>query len=65
MTLPLTYAEGAAKAAKINVRFVSSANESIYNSESTSNWRCPGVKNTSGGEYTGSELYIDDITLTY
>ena len=47
------------------MRFVSSANESIYNSESTSNWRCPGVKNTSGGEYTGSELYIDDITLTY
>ncbi len=65
MTLPLTYADGAAKAAAISVRFVSSANADIYTSESTSNWRCPGVKNVSGGEYTGSELYIDDISLSY
>lgn len=65
MTLPLTYADGAAKAATISVRFVSSANADIYNSESTSNWRVPGINNTSGGEYTGSELYIDDISLSY
>lgn len=65
MELPLTYDEGASKAAKISLRFVSSANADIYNSESTSNWRCPGAKNTSGGEYTGSELYIDDISLSY
>ena len=65
MTLPLTYSEGAAKAAAISVRFVSSANADIYTSESTSNWRCPGARNVSGGEYTGSELYIDDISLSY
>lgn len=65
MTFPFSYGIGTPKAAKISIRFVSSANADIYNSESTNNWRCPGVKNVSGGEYSGSELYIDDITLTY
>jgi len=54
-----------AKAAKLSLIFKSSANSDIYTSQSTSNWRCPGVKNVSGGEYIGSELYIDDITLNY
>ncbi|MDE6094185.1 MAG: hypothetical protein K2F61_05355, partial [Muribaculaceae bacterium] len=50
-------------ASKIMVRFKSSANPSLTNNES---WLYgPGNKNVSGGEYVGSELYIDDIQLNY
>ncbi len=62
-TLNLTYPEGSAKAAKIMVRFKSSANPSLGNNET---WLYgPGNKNVSGGEYVGSELYIDEINLQY
>lgn len=50
-------------ASKIMVRFKSSANPNLTNSDS---WLYgPGNKNLSGGEYVGSELYIDDIQLNY
>lgn len=62
-TLNLNYAAGSAKAASIMVRFKSSANPSLTNN---STWLYgPGNKNVSGGEYLGSELYIDEITLNY
>lgn len=62
VTLPLNYTS-ATKAAKIMVRFKSSANPSLTNN---STWLYgPGNKNVSGGEYVGSELYIDDIQLNY
>ena len=62
MTLPLEYNTNN-KAAKIMVRFKSSANPALTNN---STWLYgPGNKNVSGGEYVGSELYIDDITLIY
>lgn len=62
-TLDLNYDFGCAKAAKIQVRFKSSANTELTNN---STWLYgPGNKNVSGGEYVGSELYIDEITLNY
>lgn len=63
MTLTLDYPVDAKKAAKIMIRFKSSANPGLTNN---STWLYgPGNKNLSGGEYLGSELYIDDITFNY
>lgn len=61
--LNLEYTTNNAKAAKIMIRFKSSANPSL--ASSTSWLYGPGNKNVSGGEYVGSELYIDEITLQY
>lgn len=63
-TLSLNYNDLSVKAAKISVVFKSSANPAALD-KSTTYWHCPGVKNVSGGEYVGSELYIDDIELIY
>lgn len=63
-TLVLSYIQDAPKAAKISVIFISSANKDAL-SEDTRFWRTPGHNNISGGEYVGSELYIDDIQLIY
>lgn len=63
MSLPLTYSPDAPKCAKIMIAFKSSANPDLTNSKT---WLYgPGNKNVSGGEYVGSELYIDDIELIY
>lgn len=63
MTVPLTYAYGSPKAANLIIRFKSSANTGLA---ANSTWLYgPGNKNVSGGEYVGSELYIDDIVLNY
>jgi hypothetical protein len=61
-TLNLTYASGAAKAAKIMVRFKSSHDNVAANDTYMTP---PPARNTSTGEYSGSELYIDDLTLNY
>ena len=58
VSIPLTYASGAAKAAKIYVKFISTYDnkflaKSYLNSPSISS---PG---------SGSSLYIDDLSLTY
>lgn len=63
VTLPLEYTV-TAKAARLSIVFKSSGNSAAM-AKDTKFWRCPGVKNVSGGEYTGSELYIDDIRLNY
>lgn len=63
-TLPLTYSDITKKASKISVIFKSSANSAALE-HNTKYWHCPGVKNVSGGEYVGSELYVDDIQLIY
>lgn len=62
--LPFEYKNIAAKAGKISVIFKSSANESARVKDKKY-MTYPGSNNTSGGEYVGSELYIDDITLIY
>lgn len=63
VTLELEYTSPE-KAAKLSIVFTSSANEAALN-EDTNFWRHPGRNNTSGGEFVGSELYIDDIELVY
>ena len=65
VSLPLSYNRDANKAAKITVKFKSTANAAAVSDNNLDFWRCPGVKNVSGGEYVGSELYIDDIELVY
>lgn len=62
--LPIDYTNPTAKASKITVSFKSSANPAALE-KNTTYWRCPGAKNVSGGEYVGSELYVDDIELIY
>lgn len=52
------------KAAKMRLVFISSANENALNHSKTY-WTTPGHQNRSGGEYIGSELYIDDVELIY
>lgn len=65
VSLPLSYNRGSHKAAKITVKFKSTGNAAAVSYNNLDFWRCPGVKNISGGEYVGSELYIDDIELVY
>lgn len=60
----IDYSNMSKKASSISIVFKSSGNSDAL-AENTSFWRCPGVKNVSGGEYVGSELYIDDIVLNY
>lgn len=64
VTLPLNYMPGVGKAAAVSVQFKSSANP-VALTKDTNYWHTPGCNNTSGGEYSGSELYIDDIELIY
>ena len=63
-SVPLTYTYNANKAKTIKVVFKSSENPSAL--ELNKNfWDYPKDTNLSGGEYVGSELYIDDIELIY
>lgn len=62
--LPLKYKENALKAGKIQIVFRSSGNESALTLNDDF-WDYPRRTNLSGGEYVGSELYIDDIQLNY
>ena len=64
VTMPLTYNKGCEKAAKISVIFRSSENAAALE-KNTAFWRTPGARNLTGGEYVGSELYIDDVDLIY
>ncbi len=64
VTMNLDYATTSKKAAKISVIFKSSGNGSVL-ANNTTYVRRPGTNNTSGGEYVGSELYIDEVTLNY
>lgn len=64
MTLPLNYSAGCNKAGKISVIFKSSGNEAALTANATY-MTPPPARNLSTGEYVGSQLYIDDITLNY
>lgn len=61
----LDYPAGSKKAAKITVIFKSSDNGAALTNKNTTFWTTPGGSNRSGGEYVGSELYIDDVKLIY
>ncbi len=60
--IPLQYKPNSPKAAKIYVRFVSSANPACL-VRTTDNFSVP--KFMVGGSFVGSQLLIDDISLTY
>lgn len=62
--MPLTYTSKE-KAAQIRVIFRSSGFDGAISNKNTTFWHKPGSKNTSGGEFVGSELYIDDVVLNY
>lgn len=65
VTIPLNYLRLTnGKAAKIMVSFKSSGNQECLKIN-TDNLDCPSFGNTSDGRFTGSSLYIDDITLNY
>lgn len=62
VTLPLTYAAGAPKGAKIYVKFLSSNDEQfLTNNDSNLAYQLA----TSGNPHYGSVLYVDDIELNY
>jgi hypothetical protein len=60
VTIPLTYASGAAKAAQIQVTFLSTNSETYL---TKSNLSLGGVLNSS--KHVGSQLYLDDLSLSY
>lgn len=62
--VPLEYAAGAAKAARIFVKFKSSGNSSCW-AINNDNLSCPSFGNLTSGRFTGSELFVDDIVLKY
>lgn len=63
-TLTLDYPAKAAKCASIQVLFKSSGND--VNSQKNTNWLTPPPgADLSDGRYTGSSLWIDDVTLNY
>jgi hypothetical protein len=64
VTVPLTYAAHAAKAASIFVEFASSDNPN-YATRSTDWFTVPSFGNLSDGKFQGSSMFIDDIALNY
>ncbi len=60
--IPLSYSINTPKAAMIYVKFVSSANEACL-ARNKNNFNCPSVLNSA--TFMGSQLLIDDISLTY
>lgn len=63
-TIPLSYNTGAAKAAKLYVSF-QSTNIADALTKNSSWLNGPGAGNLSRGEYSGSTLFIDEVTLNY
>lgn len=62
--MPLTYTSKE-KAASLRIIFRSSGFNDALSNKNTTFLHIPGKKNTSGGEFVGSELYIDDVVLNY
>lgn len=60
-SIPLSYSRGAGKAAKIKIRFRSSATDNFLNES--------GVNSLNNGDatghFSGSYMYIDDVELAY
>ena len=63
-SIPLTYNTTDGKAALVKVSFKSSGNPDCQ-SINTTNLDCPKLGNLSDGRFTGSSLYIDEITFEY
>lgn len=65
MNLPLNYAAGAAKAAKLIVIFRSTNSGKPIDGNSLGKSDVNTVSVSASAVHTGSELYIDDVTLKY
>lgn len=65
MNLPLTYADGAAKAAKLIVIFRSTNSGKPIDGNTLEKSDVNTVSISSSAVHTGSQLYIDDVTLKY
>lgn len=65
ITVSLKYPSPAKKAHSIQVIFRSSGLKDLDEKINTTFLIPPGAYNLGGGEYVGSELYIDDIQLNY
>lgn len=65
ISLPLSYAKNASKAAKIYVKFLST-NDRTFLQKNDANLSGPGFGGNFGnGTFMGSQLYIDDVVLNY
>lgn len=64
VTIPFTYAANAPKGAKLYVKFLSTNNRTFLE-KNANNFSCPPFANVSRGNYMGSQLSIDDVTLSY
>jgi len=64
ISVPLTYARGAAKGARIYVKFLSTGDMQFLG-KSNSYFTAPPFANLSDGTYLGSQLHVDDIELKY
>lgn len=64
VTVPLTYVDNPAKAAKIYVEFASSGHPD-WNTRAKDWFTVPGFSNMTDGKFQGSSLFIDDIVLNY
>lgn len=62
VTIPMTYVAGAAKGAKLYVKFISTNNRD-YLTKSNDNFTAP--KFMIGGPYMGAQLTIDEVVLNY
>ena len=63
-TIPLNYSAGAAKAAKLYVKFLST-HDRTFLAASKDYFDVPGFATIGGDKFVGSSLYIDDIVLNY
>ncbi len=64
MELPLSYDHSSARAASLRIIFKSSGNPNALTANETY-MKPPKPLNLSDGEYVGSQLYVDEIALTY
>lgn len=64
VNIPMTYAAGAAKGAKLYVKFISTNNRE-YLKKNADNFTPPDFGNLDFGTYMGAQLTIDEVVLKY
>lgn len=63
-TVSLSYDHNSPKAAKLYIRFLSTA-DSQFLQRTNNNFSGPGFANLGRGTFMGSQLYIDEVVLNY
>lgn len=64
-TITFSYPDLCAKAARCSVIFRSSGHTDLNSKKNTTWLTPPPARNTSDGTYMGSQLYVDDVELSY